>query len=54
MKAYTFWDRIKDVLWRDRINAIEYYFAKRWLDRNFGKQEFWGDYLFEKLYPLDK
>ena len=43
MKAYTLLDRIKDFIWYDRIRAIEYYFAKKWLDKNFGEQEYWGE-----------
>ena len=53
MKKTTLWDRIKDVMWYDRINAIEFYFAKRWLDKTFGKQEYWGDYLMENLKRPD-
>lgn len=34
---------------RDKINqiigSIEYYFAKKWLDKTFGEQEYWGDYI---------
>lgn len=48
MKEYTTIDKILDFTWRDRINSLEYYFAKRWLNRNFGKQfdynqEYWGE-----------
>lgn len=49
MKEYTTWDKVVDFIWRDRIRKIEYYFAKRWLDKNFGEQEYWGEYLMEKL-----
>lgn len=28
---------------------IEYYFAKKWLDRTFGKQEYWGNTISEAL-----
>lgn len=24
---------------------VDFLLAKRWLDRNFGKQEYWGDYI---------
>lgn len=34
---------------RSVYGKMEYYFAKRWLDKNFGEQEYWGDYLSEKL-----
>ena len=51
MKEYSLLDEIKDKLWSNHVRAIEYYFAKRWLDKNFGEQEYWGDYLYEKLYP---
>lgn len=44
MGKETFWDKIVGVYYH-----IEWYFARRWLDRNFGKQEYWGDYLTEKL-----
>lgn len=53
MKAYTLWDRIVDFIWFDRINSIEYYFAKRWLDKNFGKREYWGDYIMELQNNID-
>lgn len=46
MKKYTLLDSIRDWWY-----GIEYRFAKRWLDRNFGEQEYWGDFLMEKLYP---
>ena len=36
----TLKDKIEEV-----INSVEYYFAKRWLDKTFGKQEYWGDYI---------
>lgn len=29
--------------------SIEYYFAKKWLDRNFGEREFWGSDIMELL-----
>lgn len=53
MKEYTKLDKLKDFLWYTPIGKIEYYFAKRWLDKNFGVQEFWGDYLMSKIYPSD-
>ena len=28
---------------------LEFYFAKKWLDRTFGKQEYWGDKILELL-----
>lgn len=43
MKAYTFFDRVKDFIWYDRVRDIQYFFAKKWLDKNFGKHEYWGD-----------
>lgn len=30
------------------IRNIEWFFAKRWLDRNFGKKEYWGDWIMQK------
>jgi hypothetical protein len=47
MKEYTTRDRILDFVWRDWINKIEYYFAKKWLDRNFGENEYWGEVISE-------
>ncbi len=32
------------------IDAVDYYFAKRWLDRMFGYQEYWGEYL-DRMLP---
>lgn len=49
MGPETILDRILDFIWRKRINSIEYYFAKRWLDKCFGEQEYWGDYISEML-----
>ena len=48
MKETTIWDKIKEPFY-NLYNLIEYYFAKKWLDKHFGKQEYWGDYLMEKL-----
>ena len=49
MGKKTFWD----TLYENTILRIEYYFAKRWLDgvlgSKYGKQEYWGDFLYEKL-----
>lgn len=44
MREHTRIDSIKDWWY-----SIEYRFAKRWLDRTFGKQEFWGDIISELL-----
>lgn len=52
MKEYTKWDAIKDFFMAP-WNSLEYWFAKRWLDKNFGKQEFWGDFLADKIYAED-
>lgn len=43
MKEYTKLDRFLDFIWRDRVRNIEYFFAKRWLDKNFGRHEYWGE-----------
>ena len=55
MRETTFWDRIADPFRELRL-AIEYHFAKKWLDRNFehvvGKQEYWGDFLAGKFSDL--
>ena len=40
MNKPTIKDKLKEIL-----SNIEYFFAKRWLDRTFGKQEYWGDYI---------
>lgn len=29
------------------IQPVEYYFAKKWLDKNFGERDYWGDYIAE-------
>lgn len=47
MGKYTFWDKVLDFIWRDPCRSVEYWFTKRWLDRNFGEQEYWGDYIAE-------
>lgn len=31
----------------DKWGNVEYWFTKRWLDRHFGEQEYWGDYIAE-------
>ena len=31
------------------VSKVEYFFAKRWLDKTFGKQEYWGDYIQELI-----
>ena len=31
------------------IYKIEYLFAKRWLNKTFGTQEFWGDYISDLM-----
>ena len=49
MKEYTFWDRFLDFIWRDRVNSLEYFFAKRWLDKNFGEQKYWGEYISDLI-----
>ncbi len=48
MKQQTMWDKIKEPFLVIYFK-IEYYFAKRWLDSNFGEKEYWGDYLLEHL-----
>lgn len=50
MKETNLFERLIDKILYEQINRIEYYFAKRWLDKVFGdiagKQEYWGDYIF--------
>jgi hypothetical protein len=48
MKEYTKIDQIKDILKRP-YQKLEYFFAKRWLDRNFGKREYWGQEIMDLL-----
>ena len=31
------------------VSKVEYFFAKRWLDKTFGKQEYWVDYIQELI-----
>jgi hypothetical protein len=44
----TFWEKIT-LPFERVLYKIEYFFAKRWLDNNFGEVDYWGDYLYEKL-----
>ncbi len=48
MDEPTFLDKIKKPF-KNLYYKIEYYFAKKWLDNNFGEVEYWGSYLYEKL-----
>lgn len=41
------------VFFADKIYDIEYFFAKRWLDKTFGEQEYWGDYISELIQRHD-
>ena len=43
---------LEKIVWKMRqlIDAVDYYFAKRWLDRTFGYQEYWGEYL-DRVLP---
>lgn len=34
----------------DWINDVEWYFAKRWLNKTFGYKEYWGDYIQQCLW----
>ena len=47
-------EKLLDFIWYDRISAIEYFFAKRWLDKTFGKQEYWGDFIAEGIVARPK
>lgn len=49
MKEYTFWDKIRYMLWFSPYGKIEYFFAKRWLNHTFGKHEYWGDYIADLI-----
>ena len=30
-------------------DSFEYYFAKKWLNRTFGEQEYWGEFILELI-----
>ena len=47
----TLWQKIQ---WQieQLIDAVDYFFAKRWLDRTFGYQEYWGEYL-DRVLPYE-
>ena len=49
MKAETFLDKLKRILWQEPLGKIEYFFAKRYLDKTFGKREYWGEYIQELM-----
>ena len=40
-------ETLKIKLRRWFFQPIEYYFAKKWLDQNFGEREYWGEYIAE-------
>lgn len=42
MSSESFFIKMKNLFLKP-IRFLEYYFAKRWLDRTFGEQEYWGD-----------
>lgn len=44
MKPYTRLDQIVDII-KAPYFKVEYFFAKKWLDSNFGKREYWGNYI---------
>ena len=48
MESYTLKHKIQDVFLYP-LKKLEWYFAKRWLDKNFGKQEYWGQYIMELI-----
>ena len=56
MIAETIIEKIKRILWEEPRDKVEYYFAKRWLDRNFGidvgKHEYWGEFILELITKL--
>lgn len=49
MREPTIIDRLFIYPYNKILEHIEYFFAKRWLDKNFGEQEYWGDFLMEHL-----
>ncbi len=38
-------ERLVNLLWHRPLETVEYYFAKRWLDKTFGEREYWGDFI---------
>ena len=52
MTNQTLWNKIIEPF-RNAFLGVEYYFAKRWLDRNFGKQDYWGEYISDLLHERD-
>ena len=54
MQKETLLDKIIEATIGRTIGRLEYYFAKRWLDKNFGKREYWGDYITELIKTLNQ
>lgn len=48
MKETTLKDKIIDFLFTPYYK-VRYFFAKQWLDSNFGESEYWGDEILELL-----
>jgi hypothetical protein len=49
MGEYTFWEAIITKIRENTIDKLEYYFAKRWLDKHFSEKEYWGEYIAKKI-----
>jgi len=54
MDGETILEKIIRIFWHEPINKFEYFFAKKWLDNTFGKQEYWGQYILELISSLKK
>lgn len=44
MESFKWWH-----VFRDLYDKMTYFFAKRWLDENFGKREYWGEYISDMM-----
>ena len=52
MDGETILEKIIRIFWHEPINKFEYFFAKKWLDKTFGKQEYWGQNILELTSSL--
>ena len=48
MGELTLFEKIERFLMQPYY-SLEYFFAKKWLDRNFGEREYWGSDILEML-----
>jgi len=49
MKNYNLIEKFLEIF-TGFFDKIEFYFAKRWLNKHFGNQEYWGDYISELIH----